>query len=391
MRASGRGGGRTLYDARVNHVVLVPVKAFADAKARLATVLSPGEREALARWTAERVLAAAGELPVYIACDSEAVAEWATAHGATVLWHPGVGLNAAVNRSVADLRRAPCRRSLRRDPRCRRLRRQGVDHVVVAHGDLPRAAALAAVVIPGALTLVPDARGDGTNVIALPLHLLFEFEYGPGSFRRHLQRAVASGLPVAVRRDPMLAIDIDTPSDLTRRREQRAAARLLAGERAGEVVFLGEVDGELANSLALRGEVARVIRMLRPQVILAHDPWKHYRLHPDHREAGLLACDGIVAARDPHFNKEHGLAPHRPDALLLWEAEAPDHVEDVDGFVEHKLRALEAHESQFESTMKAVDAIQMTAFRERISTRMTDLGALHEVPAAEVFKRISDL
>ena len=197
MRASGRGGGRTLYDARVNHVVLVPVKAFADAKARLATVLSPGEREALARWTAERVLAAADELPVYIACDSEAVAEWATAHGATVLWHPGVGLNAAVNRSVAD------------------LRRQGVDHVVVAHGDLPRAAALAAVVIPGALTLVPDARGDGTNVIALPLHLLFEFEYGPGSFRRHLQRAVASGLPVAVRRDPMLAIDIDTPSDLT--------------------------------------------------------------------------------------------------------------------------------------------------------------------------------
>ena len=74
-------------------------------------------------------------------------------------------------------------------------------------------------------------------------------------------------------------------------------------------------------------------------MILAHDPWKHYRLHPDHREAGLLACDGIVAARDPHFNKEHGLAPHRPDALLLWEAEAPDHVEDVDGFVEHKLRA----------------------------------------------------
>lgn len=142
------------------------------------------------------------------------------------------------------------------------------------------------------------------------------------------------------------------------------------------MVFLGEVDGELANSLALRGEVARVIRMLRPQVILAHDPWKHYRLHPDHREAGLLACDGIVAARDPHFNKEHGLAPHRPDALLLWEAEAPDHVEDVDGFVEHKLRALEAHESQFESTMKAVDGDQLAAFRSRIGERLAGLGAV---------------
>ena len=180
----------------MNAVVLVPVKAFADAKARLSSVLSPAEREALARWTAERVLAAAGELPVFIACDSESVADWATAHAATVLWHPGVGLNAAVNNSIAD------------------LRDQGVEHVVVAHGDLPRAANLASIVAPGTLTLVPDARDDGTNVAALPTAFDFEFEYGARSFRRHLSRAVAAGLPLGIRRDPLLALDIDTPSDL---------------------------------------------------------------------------------------------------------------------------------------------------------------------------------
>ena len=174
----------------------MPVKAFADAKARLSPVLSPTEREALARWTAERVVAAAGELPVFIACDSESVADWATAHAATVLWHPGVGLNAAVNHSIAD------------------LRRRGVDHVVVAHGDLPRATSLADVVSPGTLTLVPDARDDGTNVAAVPTAFNFEFEYGAGSFRRHLARAVAAGLSVGIRRDVMLALDIDTPSDL---------------------------------------------------------------------------------------------------------------------------------------------------------------------------------
>jgi len=43
----------------VNAVVLVPVKAFADAKARLSTVLDDADRERLARWTSERVLAAA--------------------------------------------------------------------------------------------------------------------------------------------------------------------------------------------------------------------------------------------------------------------------------------------------------------------------------------------
>ncbi len=177
----------------------------------------------------------------------------------------------------------------------------------------------------------------------------------------------------------------------TRQLEQREAARRLAGDRAGEVVFLGEVDGELENSLQLRGEVARVIRTLRPQVILAHDPWKRYRLHPDHREGGLIACDAIVAARDPHFFKDQGLASHRPETLLLWEADEPDHVEDVTNFVSIKLHALEAHESQFESTMKAVDPVQMEAFRERISRRLAGLGARYGVGSAELFKRISDL
>ena len=177
----------------------------------------------------------------------------------------------------------------------------------------------------------------------------------------------------------------------TRQSEQREAARRLAGEHAGEVVFLGQVDGELDSSLTLRGEVARVIRLLRPEVVLGHDPWKRYRLHPDHRHAGLLACEGIVAARDPHFFREHGLDSHRPSTLLLWEADEPDHFEDVSEFVATKLHALEAHASQFESTMKAVDPEQLTAFRARIEERLAGLGAAHGVASAEVFKRVADL
>jgi LmbE family N-acetylglucosaminyl deacetylase len=184
----------------------------------------------------------------------------------------------------------------------------------------------------------------------------------------------------------------DTVALVDRREaEQREAARRLAGSSAGTVVFLHQVDGELESGLALRGEVARVIRELRPQVVLGHDPWKRYRLHPDHRHAGLLACEGIVNARDPHFNKEHGLAHHRPDTLLLWEADEPDHVEDVTDYVDAKLFALEAHESQFESTMKVVDTDQLDAFRTRIRARLAGLGAPHGLGAAEVFKKISDL
>ncbi|MEA3184241.1 MAG: 2-phospho-L-lactate/phosphoenolpyruvate guanylyltransferase [Ilumatobacteraceae bacterium] len=176
--------------------MLVPVKAFGDAKARLAAVLGDADRERLARWMAARVLAAAGELPTYVACDSEEVASWASDHGAAILWHPGVGLNAAVNDSVAELRAA------------------GVTDVIVAHGDLPRAHSLAGLTAHGTLTLVPDRHGDGTNVIAVPTALPFQFAYGPGSFRRHLAAAIAAGHSVRVRHDALLAADIDTPADL---------------------------------------------------------------------------------------------------------------------------------------------------------------------------------
>jgi LmbE family N-acetylglucosaminyl deacetylase len=197
-------------------------------------------------------------------------------------------------------------------------------------------------------------------------------------------------------------VTADTAALAGRRQvEQVEAARRLrdhgpggdrSGERtSGEVVFLGQVDGELDNERSVRSRIAEEIRRLRPDVVLGHDPWKRYRLHPDHRAAGLLVCDAIVAARDPHFFPEHGLTHHRPTALLLWEADEADHLEEVAPWVETKIHALEAHESQFESTMKAVDAGELEAFRIRIRERLAAIGAPYGLGAAEQFKLISDL
>lgn len=178
---------------------------------------------------------------------------------------------------------------------------------------------------------------------------------------------------------------------VTRQDEQRAAAHALGA--TGEVVFLGWTDGELDSSLRQRAQVASWIRRLRPNVLLGHDPWKRYRLHPDHRHAGLLVVEGLVAARDPHFFPELALAHHRPDELLLFEADEVDHVEAVDGFEGHKLGALQAHQSQFESTMFVTggDTSQLEAFRQREMERMIAAGELIGAPLGEAFKRISDL
>lgn len=177
----------------------------------------------------------------------------------------------------------------------------------------------------------------------------------------------------------------------TRQEEQRAASQALGGK--GEVVFLGWPDGELECGLRQRWEVAYWIRQLRPDVVLGHDPWKRYRLHPDHRNAGFLATDGIVAARDPHFFPEQGAAPHRPTTLLLWEADTVDHVEDVTGFEERKLAALLEHKSQHVTTMgiSGDTSDEEVRFRRRILERLAEQGALAAVTSGEAFAAIRRL
>lgn len=181
-----------------------------------------------------------------------------------------------------------------------------------------------------------------------------------------------------------------------RQDEQREAARRLGG---GEVAFLGFPDGELRNGVREQWEVCRWIRVVRPDVVLGHDPWRRYRLHPDHRNAGFILTDAIVAARDPLFFGDQDLACHRPSELLLWEADEANHVEAVDGFAGEKVSALLAHRSQYRSTMglePAGDGSEPTgpavdAFKDRIVRQLGDHGRLGGFEQGEVFHRISEL
>ncbi len=173
--------------------------------------------------------------------------------------------------------------------------------------------------------------------------------------------------------------------------EQREAAHRLGA--TGTVNFLGEVDGELTAELRLRREVARVIRETTPDVVLGHDPWKRWRLHPDHRNAGFLAVEGLVASRDPFFFPELELPRHRPDALLLFESEAPNHVENVTGHTDPKINALLAHESQFETTMIITEdpESETAKFRDRELAEMRTAASDVDFEFGEAFHLITDL
>ncbi len=176
-----------------------------------------------------------------------------------------------------------------------------------------------------------------------------------------------------------------------------AAAAVLAGAAGASVAHLGAVDGELEDTLAVRAEVCRVVRRVRPDVVLTHDPWRRYRLHPDHRVAGFLALGAVVAARDPHFFRDQGLEPHRPRRLYLWEPDLPNHVEDATGHEQAKVDALWCHASQHRSTMgvgaggsadDAGDDDARRAFAAKVTAQLAAHGALARLSRGEAFHRI---
>jgi 2-phospho-L-lactate guanylyltransferase (CobY/MobA/RfbA family) len=121
--------------------VLVPVKAFAGAKQRLSDQLSPTQRSDMARLLGGIVIGAAAPLPVFVVCDDEDVARWALSHGAMVSRQDGEGLNGALRGALID------------------LERDGYDHAVIVHADLPHAHGLAAFVELDTIVIVPDPGG----------------------------------------------------------------------------------------------------------------------------------------------------------------------------------------------------------------------------------------
>ena len=191
-------GGTEVTDrpAAGGTAVLVPVKAFGEAKRRLSSALDPAARAALARRMAANVVAAAAPFAVAVVCDDEDVAAWAHEHGALVLHEPGRGLNGAVESGVEQLAAA------------------GFGRVVVAHADLPRARTFTWVAAFAGITIVPDRRNDGTNVLCVPTDAGFRFTYGPGSFARHHAEARCVDSAVRVAPDRLLGADVDRPSDL---------------------------------------------------------------------------------------------------------------------------------------------------------------------------------
>jgi LmbE family N-acetylglucosaminyl deacetylase len=168
-----------------------------------------------------------------------------------------------------------------------------------------------------------------------------------------------------------------------RESEQRTAADIVGYEG---VTFLHRPDGALANDLALREQLVRVVRTFRPDAVATPDPRvivneAGFIQHVDHREAGAAALDAVYpAARNamafPHLVTSEGLEPHAVKRLYLFWSERPrDHV-DIAETLETKIEALCAHASQH----RAPDELAA-----RVRSWAREAGEAAGLEAAEAF------
>ncbi len=132
-----------------------------------------------------------------------------------------------------------------------------------------------------------------------------------------------------------------------REEEQRAACRAL-GVKA--CIFLGHPDGHTVDEEELRGQIVRLIRIHRPEVVVTWDAFRRGFNHRDHRNVGTLTADAVYPlVRDRLYyqrDEEDGLPSHEVNEVLLAGSDDPDHTIDVTDHWERRLEAVLCHASQ---------------------------------------------
>jgi LmbE family N-acetylglucosaminyl deacetylase len=133
-----------------------------------------------------------------------------------------------------------------------------------------------------------------------------------------------------------------------RRAEQRAACQVLGVQ---EVIFLGYDDGQLQPTLALRRDLVRAIRQVKPQVLITWDPTQlflgdDYINHPDHRAAAQAALDAVAPACEMPLLWPEAGPPHKVRQVCVSGQAQPNLWVDITHTIETKIAALKQHTSQ---------------------------------------------
>jgi bacillithiol biosynthesis deacetylase BshB1 len=185
--------------------------------------------------------------------------------------------------------------------------------------------------------------------------------------------------------------------DLT---QGEAGTRGSAAERAAEADTAGRIlgvrwrqaldlpDGRVENSWENRLKIVRVLRELRPRVVIL--PYWQGR-HPDHYTTATLGYEACFASGLARLETgtDIGDAPHRPYKVLyasLYADVRPSFVVDITPFIEQRYQSLMAYRSQYANAEQGSALfVPEEEIRERTFAEARHYGQLAGVRYAEPF------
>lgn len=166
-----------------------------------------------------------------------------------------------------------------------------------------------------------------------------------------------------------------------RAREAAEAARLLG---VGWRQALNLPDGAIENTIASRIEIARILRIVRPRVVIL--PYWQAR-HPDHAITGTLGYDACFVSGLAKVDT--GTPPHRPFKIVyasLYADVRPSFVVDITPFIEQRHAALMAYQSQYANQATGSGLfVPEEEIRERTFAEARHYGLLAGVRYGEPF------
>lgn len=168
------------------------------------------------------------------------------------------------------------------------------------------------------------------------------------------------------------------------KRDQFAAAKIVGVK---EQYWLGYPDAGEYDYFAVRRDLLKYIRMLKPDFVFTCDPWLTYEGHRDHIQTGLAASEAVmfagltkIASSDPKVDSAY--EPHDINGIAFYFTREPNFIADISSTWEDKIGALRCYEAQFDPAgldqlVTALDAKSQQVAQGQAFPRGEPLKVLH--------------
>lgn len=192
--------------------------------------------------------------------------------------------------------------------------------------------------------------------------------------------------------DLMGVVDIslsDEAAAKALKRDQFAAGKIVGVK---EQYWLGYPDAGEYDYFAVRRDILKYLRMLKPDFVFTCDPWLTYEAHHDHIQTGLATSEAVIfaeltkiASSDPEVDSAY--EPHDIKGIAFYFTREPNTIADISSTWEEKIGALRCYEAQFSPSemeqlvagrdMKSQQVAQGQSFARGEALKVLHTSALH--------------